>query len=87
MTKKFVNITAMVTIYIQKKCAQKYIDYCCNYLQISEKYFWEVVDKWVNKKLFKKDENGKWVRKFEVGKAFDEETGKVIEPKISALTK
>ena len=54
-------------------CGQKYIDYCCNYLGITEEYFWQVVDKWANKKLFKKDENGKWVRKFKVGTDFDEE--------------
>ena len=54
-------------------CGQKFIDYTCKYLGITEKYFWEVVDKWANKKLFRKDENGKWVRKFKVGQDFDEE--------------
>ncbi len=52
------------------KCGQKYIDMACKYLDITESEFWEVVDKYVNRDLFKK-ENGKWVPKFTVGEDFE----------------
>lgn len=50
-------------------CADKYIEYACEYLGISKKYFYEVVDGWVNKKLFKKV-GGRYVRLFKVGQDF-----------------
>jgi len=53
------------------KCGEKYIKIACNYLGITNEQFWEVVDKYVNKELFKKDEYGKWVPKFKVGIDFD----------------
>ena len=49
------------------KCGEQYIDYACKYLSISKQEFWTVVDNFVNKKLFEKDKNGKWIPKFTVG--------------------
>lgn len=55
------------------KCADKYIEECCQYLEITVKEFWEVVDKFVNKKLFYKDPvTNKWKPKFIVGEDFEE---------------
>lgn len=54
-------------------CGQKYIKYCCEYLEISEEYFWQIVDKHVNKKLFKRNTSGsgpRWERKFKVGEDY-----------------
>ncbi len=55
------------------KCGEEYIDRACEYLSIPKKEFWAVVDKYVNKKLFEKDKNGKWMRKFVVGTDFEED--------------
>lgn len=52
-------------------CGQKYIDNCCRYLGIPEKHFWQVVDRFVNKNLFAKDDKGIWRPKFTVGEDFD----------------
>lgn len=52
-------------------CGKKYIQTACKYLSITEDEFWTVVDKYVNKKLFKK-ENGKWIPRFTVGTDFPE---------------
>ncbi len=49
------------------KCGEKYIDAACEYMGITKKYFWEVVDSYVNRKLFKKGKSGEWVPKFSVG--------------------
>lgn len=50
------------------KCGDAYLEEFCKYIDIKLGEFWEVVDKHVNKKLFKKDDNtGKWIPKFEVG--------------------
>lgn len=49
------------------KCGEKYIKEFCDYIDITVDEFWKVVDKFVNKELFKKDENGKWIPKFKVG--------------------
>jgi N-acetyl sugar amidotransferase len=48
-------------------CGDIYIESFCDFIEISIKKFWEVVDGSVNRKLFKKDCKGKWVRKFEIG--------------------
>ena len=41
------------------KCSEKYIKQFCDYIEISNDQFWEVLDKHVNKDLFqKKMENG-----------------------------
>lgn len=52
-------------------CGQKYIDCVCSYLGISETEFWQVVDKFVNKNLFGKDDKGTWRPKFTVGEDFE----------------
>lgn len=52
-------------------CGEKYIQKACDYLSITKEEFWAVVDKYVNQKLFKK-ENGKWVPRFTVGTDYDE---------------
>ena len=52
------------------KCDQKYIKSFCDYIEINENEFWEVVSSFVNKDLFtlnnKKDSN-KYLPKFKVG--------------------
>ena len=55
------------------KCGQQYIKETCDYLSITEKEFWEVVDRYVNKQLFEKNSEGKWIPKFQVGEDWDEE--------------
>lgn len=47
------------------KCGQFYIDRLCDYLQLSHDEFWEIVDRFVNRDLFEK-QNGKWRPRFEV---------------------
>lgn len=55
------------------KCGRKYIDYFCEYINITNDEFWSVVDKFVNKRLFYKDEKlEKWIPKFKVGIDFNE---------------
>jgi N-acetyl sugar amidotransferase len=49
------------------KCAEKYIDSFCEYIEISKLDFWKQVDKSVNQNLFMRDSFGKWVPKFKVG--------------------
>lgn len=53
-------------------CGQKYIDIACKYLSVTEEEFWEVVDRFVNRDLFEK-EDGKWVPRFTVGEDYDSE--------------
>lgn len=52
-------------------CGEQYIVKTCEYLGITKEEFWDVVDRYVNKDLFRKDEKGKWSPKFTVGKDFD----------------
>ena len=52
-------------------CGEKYIKLACDYLGISKDEFFRVVDGFVNKDLFYKDENGKWKPKFKVGQDFN----------------
>lgn len=55
-------------------CAPRYIEELSDYLQITVEEFWRVVDSYVNRKLFYKDEKqNKWIPKFTVGEDFDEE--------------
>jgi len=51
-------------------CSDIFIEKFCKYIEITVEEFWEVVDKFVNKDLFEKDEQGKWQRKFKVGEDF-----------------
>jgi N-acetyl sugar amidotransferase len=51
-------------------CHEKYINSFCKYINISKTKFWSTVEKYTNKKLFKKNskKNGKkFIRKFKVG--------------------
>lgn len=54
------------------KCGEQYIEQFCDYISITKEEFWRVVDGYVNRKLFYKDESGKWIPKFKVGEDFDE---------------
>ncbi len=61
--------------YVQEydgKCGQQYIDDYCEYIDITIKEFWEVVDSFVNKRLFVKDAKNKWLPKFTIGVDFNE---------------
>ena len=61
-------------------CADRYIQKFCDYIDIIWEEFWRVVDKFTNKKLFRKDlKTGKWMPKFEVGVDFYEETDDLTE--------
>lgn len=53
------------------KCGDKYIKAACDYLSITEKEFWDVVNQYVNRDLFEQNESGQWIPKFEVGVDFD----------------
>ncbi len=53
------------------KCGEHYIKDACDYMGITVEEFWKVTDKWVNKDLFYKDQNGKWQPKFKVGEDFN----------------
>ena len=49
-------------------CDERYIREFCEYIDISMEEFWQVVDRFVNKKLFHKDSaTGEWVPRFKVG--------------------
>lgn len=54
------------------KCGEQYIEKTCKYLSISKEEFWNTVDKFVSHALFKKNEEGRWIPKFEVGIDFVE---------------
>ena len=47
-------------------CSNESILSFCSFIDITIEKFWEVVDSYVNKDLFDKDINGKWVRKFDI---------------------
>ncbi len=47
-------------------CSEKNIESFCDYIDITVKKFWEVVDSFVNKDLFKKNDKGKWIPKFKL---------------------
>ena len=50
------------------KCGEKYIREVCGIMDITVEEFWQVVDRFVNKKLFRKDPaTGEWKPKFKVG--------------------
>lgn len=53
------------------KCDDRYIREFCEYIDITVEEFWQVVDRIVNKKLFRKDPaTGKWEPLFKVGYDF-----------------
>jgi len=49
------------------KCSKDYIRSFCKYIDITYDEFWVVVDKYVNKKLFRKISIGKYEPMFEIG--------------------
>ena len=53
------------------KCGPKYIQLACDYLSITEKEFWSVVDRFVNRDLFEKDSKGNWHPRFTVGDDYE----------------
>ncbi|MEW5895427.1 MAG: N-acetyl sugar amidotransferase [Candidatus Omnitrophota bacterium] len=60
-------------------CDEKYIKECCDYMGITVDEFWrEMEENWINKKLFKKDKDGKWHPLFKVGIDFDEKAGTMV---------
>ncbi len=48
------------------KCAQFYIDQVCDYLGITLAEFWETVDRFVNRDLFRRGPDGRWEATFDV---------------------
>ena len=71
---RFGNISRKEAIRIAEKydgrCSKKYIKNFCKYIDISEKTFWKTVKRFINKKLFKFNndlKNPKIHRKFKVG--------------------
>jgi len=48
-------------------CAPKFIDEFCDYVGIDLEEFYKIRDKWVNRKLFKRNASGEWVRKYKIG--------------------
>ena len=50
------------------KCDERYIREFCDYIDVTIEEFWRVVDRFVNKELFRKDPTtGKWKPLFKVG--------------------
>lgn len=43
------------------KCAKRYIEAFCNYIEISEEEFWTTVESYRSKEIWAKDSNGEWV--------------------------
>lgn len=48
------------------KCAQRYIDLFCKYLEITNEQFWEVAESFRNKDIWKRDDSGNWALKEQV---------------------
>lgn len=47
---------------------QGIIDNFCEFVHMSPREFWKIMDKWYNRELFTQDIDGVWHEKFEVGK-------------------
>jgi N-acetyl sugar amidotransferase len=59
------------------KCDERYIREFCEYIDISVAEYWQVVEKFVNKKLFRKDPvTGEWKPLFRVGYGLDADSAK-----------
>ena len=50
-----------------KKLDQGIIDSFCDFIKISHKEFWSIMDQWYNRDLFEQDSDGVWHPKFQVG--------------------
>jgi N-acetyl sugar amidotransferase len=61
------KMTRKESIELVKKydgcCAPRYIQAFCKYLGITNDTFWQIVDKYVDRDIFQKDQNGRWVMK------------------------
>lgn len=70
------NLTREYAVKLIEKydgtCSDENIESFCNYIGISVNKFWEVIDKFVNKNLFEKNAEGKWIKKFKVGEDYEE---------------
>ena len=53
------------------RCGDKYIKTACDYLSVAEQEFWDVVNQYVNRDLFKQGSKGKWIPRFMIGEDFD----------------
>ena len=47
---------------------QGVVEKFCDFINISTREFWEIMDKWYNSELFERDSDGIWHPKFKVGK-------------------
>ena len=50
-----------------KKLDQGIVDKFCEFIKISPKDFWKIMDKWYNPEFFEQDRDGVWHPKFKVG--------------------
>ncbi len=59
----------MITIVEEtdKKLDQGIVDKFCEFIKISPKEFWKIMDKWYNPAFFEQDKDGVWHSKFKVG--------------------
>ena len=62
----------LVNLY-DNQYPEQFIDLYLDYYQMTKEEFDAVLDKWVNKNLFEKDEDGIWQPKFTVGTDFEYE--------------
>ena len=53
---------------IDKKLDQGVVDKFCEFLGMSSREFWKIMDKWYNHDFFEHDKDGVWHPKFKVGK-------------------
>lgn len=47
---------------------QGIVENFCEFVQMGPREFWKIMDKWYNRKLFKKGRDGIWYERFEIGK-------------------
>jgi hypothetical protein len=52
---------------LDKKLDQGIVEKFCEFVNMTKKDFWKVMDKWYNTDLFEQDKDGVWHEKFKVG--------------------
>ena len=52
-------------------CSDKIINQFCNYIDISQKEFWDIVNSFTNKKIFSTKKNKRPIKKFKVGESLE----------------
>ena len=52
-------------------CSDKIINQFCNYIDISQKEFWNIVNSFTNKKIFSTRKNKRPIKKFKVGESLE----------------